>query len=50
MVTVLVTVAVDVLPLLKVTVKPPVGAGVARVTGNAVDAPRPTLADDGRLI
>jgi len=49
-VTVLVTDAVDVLLLLKVTVRPPVGAGVARVTGNAVDAVRPTLAPDGRLI
>lgn len=49
-VTVLVTEAVDVLLLLKVTVRPPVGAGVARVTWNEVDAARATLAPDGRLI
>ncbi len=49
-VTLLVTVAFVVSLLLRVTVRPPVGAGVARVTGNAVDAVRPTLAPVGRPI
>jgi hypothetical protein len=49
-VTLLVTETVDVLLLVRVTVSPPAGAGVARVTGNEVDAVRPTLVPDGRVI
>lgn len=49
-VTLLVTVALVVLLLLNVTVKPEAGAGVTSVTGKEVDAPRPTLAPVGRPI
>ena len=50
MLTVPVTVAMFVSLLVSVTVTPPAGAGVVRVTANGTDWPTPTVAPAGSVI
>jgi hypothetical protein len=45
-----VTVALDVLPLVSVTVTPPAGAGLVRLTGKDTDWFVPTVMPLGRLM